>query len=75
MERLRKQLAEAQEELEVIKKRRRISHEKGREKYAWIEKMKAEHSIELMCRALKVSRSGFYEWRGRAIPKEPERND
>jgi putative transposase len=27
--------------------------------------MKSAHSIELLCRALKVSRSGFYEWRGR----------
>ena len=35
--------------------------------------MKAEHSIELMCRALKVSRSGFYEWRGRPVPKQAER--
>jgi transposase InsO family protein len=34
--------------------------------------MKSEHSIELMCRALKVSRSGFYEWRVRSIPKEPK---
>jgi len=30
--------------------------------------MKAVHSIELMCRILKVSRGGFYEWRGRAKP-------
>lgn len=30
--------------------------------------MKAAHSIELMCRVLKVSRGGFYEWRGRAKP-------
>ena len=35
--------------------------------------MKAEHSIELMCRALQVSRSGFYEWRGRLVPGKPER--
>ena len=35
--------------------------------------MKTEHSIELMCRALKVSRSGFYEWRGRLVPEKRER--
>ena len=27
--------------------------------------MKAVHSIDLMCQVLKVSRSGFYEWRSR----------
>lgn len=36
--------------------------------------MKTEHSIELMCRALKVSRSGFYEWRSRPVPKKEEQN-
>jgi putative transposase len=30
--------------------------------------MKTVHSIELMCRVLKVGRSGFYEWRGRSVP-------
>jgi putative transposase len=33
--------------------------------------MKSAHSIELLCRALKVSRSGFYEWRGRPRPIKP----
>jgi transposase InsO family protein len=37
--------------------------------------MKAEHSIELMCRALKVSRSGFYEWRGRPVPKKADQSE
>lgn len=35
--------------------------------------MKAAHSIEIMCRVLKVSRSGFYEWRGRPVPIRVER--
>lgn len=37
--------------------------------------MKTEHTIELMCRALKVSRSGFYEWRNRPAPVKAERTE
>ena len=35
--------------------------------------MKTAHSIEIMCRALKVSRSGFYEWRSRRVRVPLER--
>ena len=35
--------------------------------------MKTAHSIELMCRVLKVGRSGFYEWRGRPARIKVER--
>jgi putative transposase len=34
--------------------------------------MKAAHSIEILCRALRVSRSGFYAWRGRPLRSKPE---
>jgi putative transposase len=34
--------------------------------------MKTAHSIEILCRALRVSRSGFYEWRGRPIRSKPD---
>ena len=34
-------------------------------RFAFIEAEKAEFPVELLCEVLKVSRSGFYAWRGR----------
>lgn len=35
-------------------------------KYAWIAQQASNHSVSALCRALAVSSSGFYDWRGRA---------
>jgi len=32
------------------------------ERYRWIEEMKNDYSVELLCEAFCVSRSGFYDW-------------
>lgn len=41
-------------------------------KYPFIARHRAVWSVSDLCRALGVSRSGFYEWHGRA-PSAPER--
>jgi putative transposase len=37
--------------------------------------MKAEHKVETMCRALKTSRSGFYDWRSRLENRHVEESE
>jgi putative transposase len=44
------------------------------ERYAFIEVEKANHSVSILCRMLKVSRSGFYDWQRRE-PSMREQED
>jgi len=41
-------------------------------RYACIEQQRAHYPIELMCRMLRVSRSGFFAWRGRRDQPRPD---
>jgi putative transposase len=42
--------------------------------YSFIESQKANHTISRLCKVLKVSKSGFYGWRGR-VPSARARAD
>ncbi|MDT9422084.1 IS3 family transposase [Escherichia coli] len=59
--RLKRQLAERDEELAILK-RHDILREAPEMKYVFIEKHQAEFSIKAMCRVLRVARSGWYTW-------------
>ncbi|WP_336221452.1 IS3 family transposase [Citrobacter amalonaticus] len=61
--RLKRQLAERDEELAIPPKGRDILREAPEMKYVFIEKHRAEFSIKAMCRVLRVARSGWYAWR------------
>nr|WP_154324605.1 IS3 family transposase [Pantoea sp. 201603H] len=61
--RLKRQLAERDEELAIPPKGRDILREAPEMKYVFVEKYQAEFRINAMCRMLRVARSGWYVWR------------
>ncbi|WP_253454397.1 MULTISPECIES: IS3 family transposase [Erwinia] len=63
--RLKRQLAERDEELAIPPKGRDILRQTPEMKYVFIENHQAEFSIKAMCRVLQVARSGWYAWRQR----------
>ncbi|MFP1764513.1 IS3 family transposase [Lonsdalea quercina] len=69
--RLKRQLAERDEELAIPPKGRDILREAPEMKYVFIDKHQAEFSIKAMCRVLRVARSGWYAWRLRRYQVSP----
>ncbi|MGL4724451.1 MAG: IS3 family transposase [Scandinavium sp.] len=61
--RLKRQLAERDEELAIPPKGRDILRKAPEMKYVFIENHQAEFSVKAMCRVLRVARSGWYAWR------------
>ncbi|MBN3209982.1 IS3 family transposase [Pectobacterium brasiliense] len=72
--RLKRQLAERDEELAILPKGRDILREAPEMKYVFIEQHQAEFSIKAMCRVLQVARSGWYVWRRRRCQITPRQH-
>ena len=45
------------------------------ERYAWIQKHQAQHSVEKMAAALDVTVSGYYAWRKAPYSKRQQENE
>ena len=58
--RFKKENARLKEEVEILKKAVGISGNRPSARFRFIEDHRDQHSIVLMCRVLKVSKSGFY---------------
>ena len=63
--RLRKENRILQEEREILKKSDGLLREAEPVRFRFIVAEKAEHSITILCRCLRVTRSGFYAWQRR----------
>ncbi|EQC0635944.1 IS3 family transposase [Salmonella enterica] len=63
--RLKRQLAERDEELAILQKGRDILREAPEMKYVFIENHQAEFNIKAMCRVFQVARSGWHVWHQR----------
>ncbi|MBV6695459.1 MULTISPECIES: IS3 family transposase [Serratia] len=61
--RLKRLLAERDEELAIPPKGRDILRQAPEMKYVFIENHRAEFSVKNLCRVLQVARSGWYAWR------------
>ncbi|MDI5920890.1 IS3 family transposase [Halomonas sp. LR5S13] len=71
--RLKRQLAEKSEELEIAKKPRGVLREEPEVKYAFIEQHRQAFSVHRMCAFLGVARSSYYAWRQRGGEPSPRR--
>ncbi|MFZ0467878.1 MAG: IS3 family transposase [Thiogranum sp.] len=60
--RLRAQLRRTEEERDIFKKGRAVLCQGARVKHRFINDHRHEHGVATMCRVLRVSRSGFYQW-------------
>ncbi|WP_085987174.1 IS3-like element ISMasp3 family transposase [Magnetococcus marinus] len=72
--RLKKKLAQLEEEQAIFKKGVCVLREIPSVRYAFIQAHSKSYSVESLCRVLDVSRSGFYGWLNRTSTSKAEEN-
>ncbi|WP_114472704.1 IS3 family transposase [Pseudorhodoferax soli] len=63
--RLRRELADAKLDVEVLRKGDGVLRQGVAMKYAWIDEHRDQYTVSRLCRVLQVSRSGYCQWRVR----------
>ncbi|WP_459906095.1 IS3 family transposase [Caballeronia sp. HLA56] len=72
--RLRKELASARLDIEILRKGDGVLREGVAVKYAWIDEHRGQYSVTRLCHVLTVSRSGYCQWRKRVPSQRAQAN-
>jgi putative transposase len=72
--RLRRENRILQEEREILKKSNGVLREAEPVRFAFIAAKKAEHRVTILCRCMRVTRSGFYAWTRRGLSARAQRD-
>lgn len=67
--RLRRELAEAKLDVEVLRKATAYFARGRAMKYAWIDEHRDQYTVSQLCRVLEISRRGYCQWRVRPPSK------
>ncbi|HWI17006.1 MAG TPA: IS3 family transposase [Vicinamibacterales bacterium] len=72
--RLRKALRIAEEERDILGKSNGVLREAEPMRFAFIAAKRAEHRVTILCRCMRVTRSGFYAWCRRGLSARAQRD-
>ncbi|MBK9949019.1 MAG: IS3 family transposase [Nitrospira sp.] len=74
LSRLKRELAEARMERDILQKATAYFGEGAAARYALMRTLRPQYPLRVLCRVLEVSRSGYYAWRTRRPSRRAQEN-